>query len=46
MIKMKMHEASAVEADYLDSSVCLHQLFERQVKRTPKAVAVMFEGEN
>jgi len=40
-----MHEASAVEADYLDSSVCLHQLFERQVKRTPKAVAVMFEGE-
>jgi len=37
-------EWNATEADY-PKEVCLHQLFEAQVERTPDAVAVVFEDQ-
>ena len=39
-----LREWNDTRADY-DESICAHQLFEAQVKRTPEAVAVAFENE-
>ncbi len=36
-----LHEWNDTHADY-PSDICLHQLFERQVARTPKAIALRF----
>src|SRR4029434_11171505 len=37
-----VEEWNATEAEY-ESERCIHELFEEQVKRTPEAVAVVFE---
>ncbi|HEX6373941.1 MAG TPA: amino acid adenylation domain-containing protein, partial [Longimicrobium sp.] len=40
-----LEEWNRTEADY-SGPLCIHQLFEAQVARTPDAVAVTFEGEH
>nr|WP_225040606.1 non-ribosomal peptide synthetase [Rhizobium sp. T1473]MCA0807264.1 amino acid adenylation domain-containing protein [Rhizobium sp. T1473] len=39
-----LEELNRTDADY-PSDLCIHELFEQQVRRTPKAVAVVHEGE-
>jgi amino acid adenylation domain-containing protein len=40
--KLILYDWNATEADY-PRDMCLHQLFEQQVERTPEAVACVFE---
>jgi amino acid adenylation domain-containing protein len=40
-----LFEWNDTEADYSEH-LCIHQLFEAQVERTPESLAVMFEGES
>jgi non-ribosomal peptide synthetase component F len=39
-----LHEWNMTHADY-PGDVCIHELFEAQVKRTPEATAVVFGSE-
>nr|WP_225040600.1 condensation domain-containing protein [Rhizobium sp. T1473]MCA0807254.1 condensation domain-containing protein [Rhizobium sp. T1473] len=39
-----LEELNRTDADY-PSDLCIHELFEQQVRRTPEAVAVVHEGE-
>ncbi len=39
-----LYELNSTKADY-PRTVCLHELFEQQVERSPEAVAVVFEGQ-
>ncbi|WP_244560170.1 AMP-binding protein, partial [Ensifer aridi] len=40
-----LEELNRTEADY-PSELCVHELFEAQVRRAPDAVAVVFEGQS
>ena len=43
--RAQLKQWNATEAEY-PQHLCLHQLFEQQVKREPNAIAVIFEGES
>lgn len=40
-----LYDWNATQCDY-DRHTCVHQFFEQQVRRTPEATAVVFEGES
>ncbi|MDQ0418690.1 amino acid adenylation domain-containing protein [Croceifilum oryzae] len=40
-----LHEWNETDADY-PADMCLHQLFEEQVEKTPDEIAVIFEGKS